>query len=101
MRPGDPPVGERFELYLHGVELANGFHELGDAGEQQRRFAAENAARRAAGWPEMPIDDHLLEALDAGLPECAGVALGFDRLVMLAAGKTALAEALAFSFERA
>lgn len=101
VRPGDPPVGERFELYLHGVELANGFHELGDAGEQQRRFAAENAARRAAGWPEMPIDDHLLEALDAGLPECAGVALGFDRLVMLAAGKTALAEALAFSFERA
>lgn len=101
VRPGDPPVGERFELYLHGVELANGFHELSDAGEQRRRFAAENAARRGMGWPEMPIDQHLLAALDTGLPECAGVALGFDRLVMLAAGKTALAEALAFSFERA
>lgn len=101
VRPDDPPVGERFELYLHGVELANGFHELGDAGEQRRRFAAENGARRAAGWPEMPVDEALLAALDAGLPECAGVALGFDRLVMLAAGKTTLAEALAFSFERA
>ena len=101
VRPGDPPVGERFELYLHGVELANGFHELGDADEQRRRFAAENAARRAAGWPEMPVDEPLLAALEAGLPDCAGIALGFDRLVMLAAGKTALAETMAFSFERA
>ncbi len=101
VRPGDPPVGERFELYLHGVELANGFHELGDAHEQRSRFAAENAARRAAGWPEVLVDENLLAALDAGLPDCAGVALGFDRLVMLATGKTALAEAMAFSFERA
>jgi len=101
VRPGDPPVGERFELYLHGVELANGFHELGDAGEQRHRFAAENAARRAAGWPEMPVDERLLEALAAGLPECAGVALGFDRLVMLAAAQTSLAEAMAFSFDHA
>ena len=101
LRPGDPPVGERFELYLHGVELANGFHELGDAGEQRRRFAAENGARRAAGWPEMPMDEPLLAALAAGLPDCAGVALGFDRLVMLAAEKTTLADVMAFSFERA
>lgn len=101
LRPGDPAVGERFELYLHGVELANGFHELGDAVEQRRRFTAENAARQAQGLPVMPVDERLLAALEAGLPDCAGVALGFDRLVMLAAGKTALAEALAFPFERA
>ncbi|MFZ4791147.1 MAG: EF-P lysine aminoacylase EpmA [Candidatus Competibacteraceae bacterium] len=101
VRPGDPPVGERFELYLNGVELANGFHELGDVREQRCRFEAENTARQAAGLPTMPVDEKLLAALEAGLPECAGVALGFDRLVMLAAGKTALAEAMAFSFERA
>lgn len=101
LRPGDPPVGERFELYLNGIELANGFHELGDAVEQRRRFAAENAARRAQGLPVMPIDENLLAALETGLPDCAGVALGFDRLVMLAAGKNSLAEVLAFPFEQA
>lgn len=99
--PGDPPVGERFELYVNGVELANGFHELGNAAEQRRRFEAENATRRGLGWPLMPVDENLLAALAAGLPDCAGVALGFDRLVMLAAGKTTLAEVLAFPFERA
>jgi len=101
LRPGDPPVGERFELYLYGVELANGFHELGDAVEQRRRFEAENAARQAQGLPVTPVDEYLLAALEAGLPDCAGVALGFDRLVMLAAGKNSLAEVLAFPFERA
>ena len=101
LRPDDPLVGERFELYLNGVELANGFHELGDAGEQRRRFEAENAARQALGLPVMPVDENLLAALEAGLPDCAGVALGFDRLAMLAAGKTALAEVLAFPVERA
>ncbi len=101
LRPGDPPVGERFELYLDGIELANGFHELGDAGEQRRRFEEENAVRRARGQPEMPVDEHLLAALAAGLPDCAGVALGFDRLAMLAAGKQSLAEVLTFPFERA
>jgi lysyl-tRNA synthetase class 2 len=101
LRPGDPPVGERFELYLNGIELANGFHELGDAAGQRRRFEAENAARRALGLPLMPVDEHLLTALAAGLPDCAGVALGFDRLVMLALGKESLAEVLAFSFDHA
>ncbi len=96
LRPGDPPVGERFELYLNGVELANGFHELGNAGEQRRRFEAENAARQALGLPVAPIDENLLAALEAGLPDCAGVALGLDRLLMLAAGKKSLAEVLAF-----
>ena len=101
LRPGDPPVGERFELYLNGIELANGFHELGDVAEQRRRFEVENAARRALGLPLMPVDEHLLAALAAGLPDCAGVALGFDRLAMLAAGKESLAEVLAFPFDHA
>jgi lysyl-tRNA synthetase class 2 len=101
LRPGDPPVGERFELYLNGLELANGFHELGDAHEQRRRFARENAARRALGLPVMPMDEHLLDALEAGLPDCAGVALGFDRLVMLAAGKDSIQEVIAFPLDRA
>lgn len=101
LRPDDPPVGERFELYINGIELANGFHELGDAVEQRRRFAQENAARRAVGLPIMPMDEHLLAALEFGLPDCAGVALGFDRLVMLATRKTSLAEVLAFPLDRA
>ncbi|MCB1777402.1 MAG: EF-P lysine aminoacylase GenX [Candidatus Competibacteraceae bacterium] len=101
LRPENPPVGERFELYLNGIELANGFHELGDAVEQRRRFAAENAARQAQGLPMTPLDENLLAALESGLPDCAGVALGFDRLVMLAAGKETLAEVLAFPFEQA
>jgi lysyl-tRNA synthetase class 2 len=100
LRPGDPPVGERFELYVNGIELANGFRELGDATEQRRRFERENAVRQASGLPVMPVDEHLLAALDAGLPDCAGVALGFDRLVMLAAGKNSLAEVLAFPLDR-
>ncbi|MFZ1640984.1 MAG: EF-P lysine aminoacylase EpmA [Candidatus Contendobacter sp.] len=96
LRPGHPPVGERFELYLNGVELANGFHELGDAGEQRRRFGQENAARRALGLPLAPVDENLLAALEAGLPDCAGVALGFDRLMMLAAGKRSIQDVIAF-----
>ena len=101
LRPGDPPVGERFELYLNGLELANGFHELGDADEQRGRFARENAARRILGLPMMPLDEHLLDALKAGLPDCAGVALGLDRLVMLAAGKDSIQEVIAFPAEHA
>jgi lysyl-tRNA synthetase class 2 len=100
LQPANPLVGERFELYLNGIELANGFHELGDAVEQRRRFAAENTVRQAQGLPAMPIDENLLMALADGLPDCAGVALGFDRLVMLAAGKEALAEVLAFPFDQ-
>lgn len=101
LRPGDPAIGERFELYLNGLELANGFHELGDANEQRRRFEQENAARRALGLPMMPIDEHLLDALETGLPDCAGVALGFDRLAMLAAGKDSIQEVIAFPLDRA
>ena len=100
-RPGDPPLAERFELYLDGVELANGFRELADAAEQRRRFAQDLAARAALGRPARPLDERLLAALDHGLPDCAGVALGFDRLVMTALGLGSIDEALAFPVERA
>ncbi|HEX2254886.1 MAG TPA: EF-P lysine aminoacylase EpmA [Thermoanaerobaculia bacterium] len=98
---GAPAVAERFEAYVDGVELANGFHELTDAGEQRRRFAADLAHRRAHGLPEVPLDERLLAALAAGLPPSAGVALGFDRLVMLATGAASIAEVLAFPTDRA
>lgn len=98
---GAPPVAARFECYLDGVELANGFHELADADEQQRRFAAENRARSAAGLPQQPPDARLLAALQAGLPECSGVALGFDRLVMRASGAQRIEDVLAFDLARA
>lgn len=98
---GAPPVAERFEVYVGPVELANGFHELADAAEQRRRFEADLAARRRLGLPTPPLDERFLAALAAGLPPCAGVALGFDRLVMLAAGAGALAEVIAFPIDRA
>lgn len=98
---GEPPVAERFELYVRGVELANGYHELGDAAEQRSRFERDNAERRAAGVPEVIPDERLLAALECGLPSCAGVALGFDRLLMLAAGVDDIAQVMAFTVERA
>lgn len=94
-------VAHRFELYVQGMELCNGYWELTDAGEQRRRFQADNAARRARGKPEMPVDEGLLAALDTGLPECAGVALGLDRLLMLKLGTRDIADVLAFPVERA
>lgn len=96
-----PPVAARFECYLDGVELANGFHELGDSAEQRRRFEQENAARAAAGRPPMPLDEHLLSALQSGLPECSGVALGFDRLILCATGIAHIEDVLAFGIQRA
>ena len=101
LREDEPRVAERFEVYVRGVELANGFHELGDAAEQRRRFDADNARRRSAGLPEMPIDERLLAALEAGLPDCCGVALGVDRLVMLATGAQRIDDVIAFPLERA
>lgn len=92
-RPGNPGLAGRFELFIAGVELANGYHELCDPVEQRARFAADNRSRGAAA---MPVDERLLAALEAGLPDCAGVALGFDRLVMLALGSTDIADVLAF-----
>jgi lysyl-tRNA synthetase class 2 len=94
-------VAERFEVYLDGVELANGFHELTDAVEQRQRFERDLDRRERAGGDPVPIDERLLAALAAGLPACAGVALGFDRLVMLAAGAARIDEVIAFPSERA
>lgn len=101
MRAGDPPVAERFEAFLHGIELANGFHELSDAVEQRRRFLADRDYRRSHGLPEVPLDENLLAALESGLPDCAGVALGLDRVLMLAAGAPSLDEVIAFPSSRA
>jgi len=94
-------IAQRFELYVQGVELANGFHELADAAEQRKRFEGNQRLRRHLGLPEVAIDEALLEALANGLPDCAGVALGVDRLVMLAAGSKALADVVAFTIDRA
>jgi lysyl-tRNA synthetase class 2 len=93
-------VGERFELYIDGVEVANGYHELDDAVEQRARFEADNRQRAAAGQPERPLDEALLAALAAGLPAVSGVALGLDRLLLLASGETDIRRLLAFSWER-
>jgi lysyl-tRNA synthetase class 2 len=99
--PGKPPVAARFELFIQGIELANGFHELADAAEQRTRFERQLHARQAARLPAVPLDEHLLSALATGLPDCAGVALGLDRLVMLAAGAHSIAEVMNFPLERA
>lgn len=101
VRPGPPPVAERFELLWKGQELANGFHELGDAAEQRARFEADRARRLAEGRDTPAYDVHLIEALAAGLPHCAGVALGVDRLLMLLLGLPELAAALPFDYGRA
>lgn len=90
----------RFELFVEGVELANGYHELTDAVEQQRRFEADLAVREQLELPQRPLDTRLVEALAQGLPDCAGVALGVDRLLMLALKKASLAEVLPFDFSR-
>jgi elongation factor P--(R)-beta-lysine ligase len=99
--PHDPSAALRFELYVEGVELANGFHELASAAEQRARFEIDLAERRRLGSPEHPLDERLLAALESGLPDCAGVALGFDRLVMIAAGARSIDEVLPFPTERA
>ncbi|GIX29926.1 MAG: elongation factor P--(R)-beta-lysine ligase [Porticoccaceae bacterium] len=90
-------VARRFELYWDGLELANGYYELADAAEQAARFAADNARRRALGKPEIPVDEQLLSALRAGLPDCSGVALGVDRLLMRLFGAADLGEVIPFA----
>lgn len=97
IKPGRPPVAARFEAFVGGIELANGFRELTNAAEQRRRFEAERKTRRDAGRPLPPIDEAFLAALAAGLPACAGVALGLDRLVALAAGVDNVAAAMSFA----
>lgn len=95
------PVAARFELFVDGVELANGYHELTDAAEQARRLNADQQQRAALGLPQRPLDTRLVQALAAGMPDCAGVALGVDRLVMLALGADSLDQVVSFMHERA
>jgi lysyl-tRNA synthetase class 2 len=99
--PHDPRAALRFELYCDGVELANGFHELASAAEQRARFNKDLDERRRAGLPAFDADEFLLAALEHGLPECSGVALGFDRTLMLATGAKTIDAVLAFPTERA
>ena len=96
VRAGTPAVAERFELYIDGIEIANGYHELRDAAELRRRMRRDAETRRRTDRPVPAVDERLLAAHEAGLPACAGVALGFDRLVMLAGGYRSLREVLAF-----
>ncbi len=96
----DVQVGQRFELYIDGMELANGYCELTDAREQRQRFERDNTLRRARGQCERPVDERLLQALAHGLPACSGVALGIDRLLMLATGASDIRDVLAFDWER-
>ena len=94
-------VGRRFELYVDGLELANGYWELADAAEQRRRFEADNARCVEQGLPDRPVDEHLLAALEHGMPASSGVALGIDRLLMLMVGARDIRDVLAFDWGRA
>jgi lysyl-tRNA synthetase class 2 len=101
VRPGPCPVAERFELYLDGVELANGFQELTDAPAQAQRFAADLETRRVRGQSTHPLDLAFLAALASGMPEGSGVALGLDRLLMALLGVGHIDAVIAFPVERA
>lgn len=98
--PGNPSVAARFEVYFRGLELANGFYELQDTNEQRKRFEKNLIQRQDLGLNKLPIDEFFLAALQHGLPDCAGVALGIDRLIMLALDCKAISEVLSFNFSR-
>lgn len=93
----NPKVAERFELYYNGLELANGFSELTDASIQRQRFLADNQHREKNDLPKYPIDERLLSALEAGMPDCAGVALGLDRLLMVLLGLDSIDQVMSFN----
>jgi lysyl-tRNA synthetase class 2 len=99
--PDDARWARRFELYWKGVELANGFWELTDAEEQRKRFEEDNRQRLLLGLSPMELDERFLHALEAGLPDCAGVALGIDRLLMVSAGLDSIEACMAFPWDRA
>jgi lysyl-tRNA synthetase class 2 len=99
--PADPRTALRFELYADGIELANGYVELADSEEQRQRFVADLAERQRRNLPQPAADTRLLAALEHGLPACAGVAMGFDRVAMLALGATSIDAVLPFPWERA
>lgn len=94
-------IGERFEVYYQGIELANGFHELTDATEQRRRFEKNLTQRRRSQLPELSLDEYFLAALENGFPASSGVALGLDRLIMLALNKKNIQEVMSFSIHNA
>jgi lysyl-tRNA synthetase class 2 len=99
-RADNPQLAERFEVYVQGIELANGFYELTDPVEQRQRFEEDLAKRQALNLPTYPLDERFLAALESGLPDCAGVALGLDRLLMLIVGASHIHEVLAFPIAR-
>ncbi|MCH2183570.1 MAG: EF-P lysine aminoacylase EpmA [Mariniblastus sp.] len=99
VRPGHPPVAERFELYADGIELANGYHELRDPDELRRRNQTANQLREQDGRLPLPGESRMIKAMESGLPACCGVALGVDRLVALALGKKSLREVMAFPID--
>ena len=101
VRPHIPAVAERFELYVGRVELCNGYQELTDAEELRRRMMRQNELRIAAGAGSLPVETRLIEAMRTGLPDCSGVALGFDRLVMWRLGAERIEEVIPFPMERA
>ncbi|PIQ38025.1 MAG: EF-P lysine aminoacylase GenX [Lysobacterales bacterium CG17_big_fil_post_rev_8_21_14_2_50_64_11] len=101
IRPDSPPVAERFELYLGPLEIANGYHELINPAEQRERFTANADVRQRRGERPIPIDQAFIAALDAGLPACAGVAVGVDRLLMAMLGTDNIHDVMAFAAERA
>ena len=101
VRDQQPPVAERFELYLDGVEICNGYRELTDADQLATRMQAQAAKRREAGLSDLPVESRLIEAMRSGLPECSGVALGFDRLVMWRLGLERIADVIPFPWDRA
>ena len=101
LHPGRPELAARFELVVDGLELANGYWELGDPAALEARFREDLAVRRQRGQREPALDRRFLAAMAAGLPDCAGVALGVDRLLMLRLGAVSLADVLPFPIDRA
>jgi elongation factor P--(R)-beta-lysine ligase len=101
VRNEDPPVAERFELFVNGLEIANGYHELLDPAELRTRNRRLNELRKLDGANSLPEESRLLAAMERGIPACAGVALGLDRLMMLVTGAATIEEVIAFPFERA
>ncbi len=98
---GEHPTATRFEVYMYGIELANGYYELQNVAEQQQRFAADNQIRATQGISIIQEDERLLAALEAGFPDCAGIALGLDRLLMLKINAKSITETISFCIDNA